>query len=469
MKKLLLSMLFVASALILSAQHEHHAPPKKEPAPRAKVDSVKHKKHTAPKQPVKKDTIPHKHDEHAQHAETNMSHAFSRNLPMNRNSSGTGWLPDEAPMYGYMMHSKKWMFMLHGSAWLRYNNQDFNGAGNRGDAKFDAPNWFMGMGQTPVGKRGLFRFSAMLSLDPLTVGGEGYPLLFQSGETYKGNPLVDRQHPHDLFAELSVAYTHMLSRDADVFVYLGYPGEPALSAPTFMHRPSSLYNPDAPLGHHWQDATHITFGVATVGVRYKNFKLEGSSFTGREPDEDRYNFDKARFDSWSGRLSYNPSKEWALQVSHGYIKSPEPLHPGEDVHRTTASAVHAKRFGKDRMLNSAVVWGYNYVDEHHKEHSFLLESAYSWGKNAVYGRFEFVEKSAEELNLDENEFGHDGLFKVNALTAGVHRQLFSVGKLNIGAGTQATLYVADDQLKHIYGKTPMAWQIYLRVYPGLMR
>jgi hypothetical protein len=468
MKKIWLSALFVAVTFTVAAQHEHHEPAKKQPA--AKTE--KKRQQAKPKQQVKKDTIPHKHTaamQHEEHTEGSMSHAFSRNLPMNRNSSGTAWLPDEAPMYGYMKHSKKWMFMLHGNAWLRYNNQDVSGAGSRGDAKFDAPNWFMGMGQTPVGKRGLFRFSAMLSLDPLTVGGNGYPLLFQSGETWKDQPLVDRQHPHDLFAELSVGYTHMLSRDADVFVYLGYPGEPAISAPTFMHRPSSMYNPDAPLGHHWQDATHITFGVATVGVRYKNFKLEGSSFTGREPDEDRYNFDKARFDSWSGRLSYNPSREWALQVSHGYIKAPEVLHPDEDVHRTTASVIHAKRFGKDRMLNSALVWGYNYVDEHHNEHSFLAESAYNFGKNAVYGRYEFVEKSAEELSLDEQEFGHDALFRVNALTAGFHRQLLSFGRLNLGAGTQATLYVADDQLKNLYGKTPWAWQIYLRLYPGLMR
>lgn len=244
-----------------------------------------------------------------------LSHSFSRNLSMNRNGSGTGWLPDNSPMYGYMLHSKKWMYMFHGNIFLRYNNQDVGNKGSRGGSKFDAPNWFMGMGQTRVGSRGLFRFSAMLSLDPLTVGGEGYPLLFQSGETWEGEPLVDRQHPHDLFSELSVGYTHMFSKDADAFVYLGYPGEPAFGPVAFMHRVSSLYSPDAPIGHHWQDATHFTFGVATLGFRYRDFKLEGSSFTGREPDEERYGFDKPRFNSWSTRLSYNPSPEWALQVS----------------------------------------------------------------------------------------------------------------------------------------------------------
>src|SRR5690606_17825074 len=111
-------------------------------------------------------------------------------------------------------------------------------------------------------------------------------------------PLVDHQHPHDLFSELSVAYTYMISDDVDVFAYLGYPGEPAFGPVAFMHRPSSLYNPDAPISHHWQDATHILFGVGTLGFRYKAFKMDGSLFTGTEPDEDRYNFDTPRFNSW---------------------------------------------------------------------------------------------------------------------------------------------------------------------------
>lgn len=149
--------------------------------------------------------------------------------------------------------------MLHGNVFLRYNSQDFSNKGSRGGSKFDAPNWVMFMGQRRAGNKGLFRFSAMLSLDELIAGGSGYPLLFQSGESYKGKPLVDRQHPHDLFSELSVGYTHAFSKNVDVFAYLGYPGEPALGPVAFMHRPAALYDPDAPLSHHWTDATHITF------------------------------------------------------------------------------------------------------------------------------------------------------------------------------------------------------------------
>jgi hypothetical protein len=279
-------------ALISNAQHEHHMPMK---------DSSKSKeKDTVTMQMPGDTTMMHhnhasmEHDDHTamQHDMDmgNMSHSFSLHLPMQRNGSGTAWLPDASPMYGYMYHSPKWMYMLHGNLFLRYTNQDFSNKGSRGDAKFDAPNWAMFMGQTKIGKNGLFHFSTMVSLDPVTER-TGYPLLFQSGETYKGKPLVDRQHPHDLFSELSAGYSQALSNKSDVFIYVGYPGEPALGPVAFMHRPSSLDNPDAPITHHWLDATHITFGVATVGVRYGNFRIEGSSFTGREPGEMRFNFD----------------------------------------------------------------------------------------------------------------------------------------------------------------------------------
>lgn len=185
---------------------------------------------------------------HMEH-ELPMTHAFSLSLPMSRNGSGTGWLPDASPMYGYMLHSEKWMYMFHGNIVGRYTNQDISNKGSRGDEKVDAPNWFMAMGQRKIGSRGLFRFSSMFSLDPI-FGGDGYPLLFQTGETYNGLPLVDRQHPHNLFSELSVAYTHQFTKDIDAFAYFGYPGEPALGPVAFMHRPSSQNNPDSPLGHH---------------------------------------------------------------------------------------------------------------------------------------------------------------------------------------------------------------------------
>ena len=358
--------------------------------------------------------------------------------------------------------------MLHYNLFIRYNKQDLSDKGSRGDDMFDAPNWLMFMGQRQVGEKGLFSFATMFSLDAVITGQKGYPLLFQSGESAHGVSLVDRQHPHDLFSELSVSYSYALSKNADVFAYVGYPGEPALGPVAFMHRASSLDNPDAPISHHWIDATHITFGVATIGVRLGEFKLEGSSFTGREPDENRYDLDKPKFDSWSGRLSFNPSANWAFQVSHGFIKSPEWLHPDEDVHRTTASAIFSKKL-KASSINATAVWGMNKIKEHNGENAILVEGEWRKNKLAVFSRYEWIQKSIEELDLSETIYGHGAVFPVNAITAGFNYDLLNIGQTRLAGGGQFTLYHADERLNSLYGRNPMAVEVYLRLYPGRMK
>jgi hypothetical protein len=410
----------------------------------------------------------HNHSGGHEHGEAPMSHAFSRNLPMTRNGSGTSWLPDNSPMYGYMFHTKNWMYMLHGNAFLRYNKQDLLNRGSRGGGKVDLPNMVMLMGQRNVGRRGLFHFNTMFSLDPVTVGGAGYPLLFQTGESWQGRPLVDRQHPHDFIAELSVSYAHAFSPKADLFVYLGYPGEPALGPAAYVHRPSGFFNPDAPLTHHWVDATHITFGVATLGFRYGAWKIEASSFTGREPGENRYSFDKPRFDSWSGRLSFNPGPRWALQASHGFIREPEVLHPGENVNRTTASATFSDRGYGERFTNITALWGLNKVAGHHGEHGLLLEGSRTARRTTVYGRYEWVQKSVEELNLDEARYGHDALFPVHAFTAGSSYDLLALGQTRLALGAQLSFFSPDRRLHSLYGQNPVSGQVYLRIYPRAM-
>ena len=397
-----------------------------------------------------------------------MNSQYSLDLPMNRDGSGTSWVPDETPMYGYMYHHKGWMTMIHGSLFLRYNNQDVFKSGGRGGTKVDAPNWFMVMTQKQIGKNGLFSVGTMFSFDPFLVGPGGYPLLFQTGESYKGNKLVDRQHPHDLFAEISPSYTQRVAKDADVSVSIGYPGEPALGPPVFMHRLSAMNNPDAPLTHHYADATHITFGVATLGFRYKDVKLEGSVFTGREPDEFRYNFDKPKFDSYSFRLSYNPSSEWALQVSNGWIHSPEDLEPAQNVDRFTASAIYTRTLNYDSYLATTLVYGQNHFSDNGKTlPSVLLESSWQMHKTAVYGRYEYVRKDAEEFELTD-AYPANPNFNINAFTLGVNRQLTSFGQTNLTSGVQGTLNFSPSLLRNLYGAAPAAVEVYLRLSPSIM-
>ncbi|WP_210515482.1 hypothetical protein [Hymenobacter terricola] len=395
--------------------------------------------------------------------------SFSKNLPMTRQGSGTSWHPDNSPMYMQMYQPKGWDVMLMYSLFLRYTRQNANHDARRGDANFRANSYVMAMANHLVGQRGLFSVQAMLSADPLTVGGAGYPLLFQTGESWQGEKLHDHQHPHDLVSELAVAYTYAASSDVDLTAYLGYPGEPAIGPPVFMHRPSAANLPSAPLGHHWQDATHIQFGVATLGVRYRNAKLEGSLFTGREPNENRYSFDRPRFDSYSARLSVNPATNLALQASMAHINSPEELEPDDNVDRTTASVLHNAALGPESILSSTLVWGMNRHSgsgDAYYSHSFLLESNLQARQFNLFTRLETLQLNYDELllpALTDND-AHASR-QVSAFTLGASKYLAktTAGWLDLGlTGTLNAFNTDNLALLNAYGKNPLSFEVYLR-------
>src|SRR5262249_11025717 len=194
--------------------------------------------------------------------------------------SGTSLQPasTNVPMWHFMPAG--WSIMLHMNLTVGFSNQ----GGPRGVGKAESQNWFMGMAEHKLGP-GQLMLRAMVSAEPLTAPHGGFPLLFQTGETYHGQGIVDAQHPHDVFMELAAMYTIPLSERVSVQFYGGPVGEPALGPTAFMHRASASENPSAPLGHHWQDSTHITHGVVTAGITAGLFKFEGSLFHGAEPDE----------------------------------------------------------------------------------------------------------------------------------------------------------------------------------------
>jgi len=379
---------------------------------------------------------------------------------MSRESSGTSWVPDSTPIYGRMFMVDDDMLMLHGAIFPRYTNVTTN----RGDDRIDAPNWLMVMFSHSLGENTQFGLRAMMSLDPLTEGGRGYPLLLQSGESWHDQPLHDRQHPHDLFDELSFSVSHKFDFDLSSYFYFGYPGEPALGPPTFMHRASAMDDPDAPIGHHWQDSTHVTFGVATAGMQWRNLKVEGSVFTGGEPDENRYDFDRPRFDSFSGRVSWNLTQNLALQGSFGYIKSPEALEPNVNRHRTAASAIYNQPLDPDSNWATTFVWGQN-NDSGEKTQSVLVESNYQRNRDSVYMRWEFVQKSGRELVLAREDLNE--IFPVNAVNLGYVRGLSRGRGIDVGLGGQFTIDFWPGELDRYYGSGPgYGFEVFLRVRPS---
>jgi hypothetical protein len=273
-------------------------------------------------------------------AATMAMHGMLGRYPMAREASGTSWQPDASPHSGIMLMEDDWMVMLHGRVLGILDSQ----SGPRGDSDAFASGMAMAMASRDFGANDTLGLRAMLSLDPF-MGRRGYPLLLATGETANGvTPLLDRQHPHDLFMELAATWSHRLSRDDSLFVYGGYPGEPALGPSAYMHRVSGEDIPQTPISHHWMDSTHVSFGVATLGWVHEDWKLEVSQFTGREPDQQRFDFDTARFDSTAARLTWNPDANWSLQVSDGFLKSPEQLEPAVNENRLTASATYYRDF-----------------------------------------------------------------------------------------------------------------------------
>lgn len=394
-----------------------------------------------------------------------MSSSVDLNDPMSQEASGTAWLPASSPMYGKMIMGHNGdMLMLHGAVMPRYVNV----GSKRGDRRFDAPNWFMGMYSHPLDAKSQLGLRGMFSLDPVTEGGNGYPLLFQTGESWHGQPLHDRQHPHDLVDELAATYSRLIGGNRSAYLYLAYPGEPALGPPTYMHRLLAYDLADAPIGHHWQDATHITFGVATAGLNLgSRFKVEASDFTGREPDENRYSFDKPRFDSYSGRLSYNPDADNALQVSYGFIKNAE--GDGANQHRLTASWLYNWPLGEDASLTTALVWGQNNLTTEGKTNSYLAEADYQRGRDTLFTRIENIQKSGHELFLPEESL-HDRKFTLGAYTLGYVRDLTHGTGIDTGLGFAVTADTKPSALDADYGGgTPVSFQIYLRLRPSRMK
>jgi hypothetical protein len=373
---------------------------------------------------------------------------------MTREGSGTSWQPEATPMQGLHFMRGDWSLMAHGFVNAIYDKQ----TGPRGDEKAFTESMAMLMANRPAGP-GTLGLRAMLSLDP-TMGKSGYPLLFQTGETANGStPLVDRQHPHDFFMELSTSYSIPFGNDGSVFAYFGLPGEPALGPPAFMHRFSGMRNPEAPLTHHWLDSTHITFGVATLGVSRGPFQLEGSWFNGREPDQFRWNIETRRFDSWSARFSYNPLPELSMQVSYGDLERPEQLEPDVRVRRTTASATYHLNRG-DLQWATTAAYGRNRKtgpSTDASEPGWLLESTLVLrDTHAVFARVEQVDNS--EL-FEEGHPLHGETFRIRKLSLGYIFDFAKTGPVKWGIGGLVGFLDAPSRLDPYYGSSPRSYMV----------
>lgn len=336
--------------------------------------------------------------------------------------------------------------------------------GLRGGTQFRAQNWLMLMAHRTVGT-GMLTLNGMFTVEPATIGAAGYLELFQHGEAYKGLPVVDAQHPHDAFMQLDARFAQPIGKTTLLFSG-GPSSSPALGPTAFMHRLSASENPTAPLTHHTFDSTHVTFGVATVGVRRGWFTLEASAFQGREPDWKRWDLNLGKFDSGSARLTVRPHPELEFQVSRGRLIQPEELEPGNQ-NRTNGSLswtrMHpAGGFTAITLLSGRVSRTYSWTG------AFVAEGTHWMGNTAVFGRYEGTGVESEHLLFPGFvHTPHPGelIDKLHAVTAGATRRLFKQAGIDVALGGDVTFYKVPDRLLAAYGSRPLGAHVTLRIRP----
>jgi len=406
---------------------------------------------------------PHEHQPQAQDmsmAGMHMDEPSESQLPSPHAGSGTGWQPASVPEHDWMWMRGGWELMAHGVIFADYNQQ----GGPRGAGKAESVNWGMLMEQHKLGA-GTILFRQMFSAESLTSPHPGFPELFQTGETYHGQQLVDHQHPHNLFAELAVLYTLPLTKKISWELYGGPSAEPALGPVAYLHRVSVSELPMAPLSHHLQDSTHTSFGVITTGFVIDRIKLEATAFNGREPNEQRWSIQLGALDSWSGRASVAPTRNWTAQYSVGRLERPEALEAGSQW-RQTASVEYNRPFAGGNWATSAV-WGrvHKVATDAHLN-SYLLESTLNFReRNYVFSRLELVDKD----ELFPQAPVHPA-YRIGAYTFGGERDLLRASVVNqpwqLGLGADVTFYSKPAVLEPAYGNFPVSFQIFLRLRPA---
>ncbi len=386
----------------------------------------------------------------------NMPMEHQNALPSPHEGSGTAWQPASVTAPQWMGMHGGWELMAHGVIFTDDNQQ----GGPRGEGKGESVNWGMLMEQHRLGA-GTILFRQMFSAESLTSPHPGFPELFQTGETYHGEPLVDHQHPHNVFAELSLLYTLPLTKRISWEFYGGPSAEPAIGPVTYIHRASASELPLAPLSHHLQDSTHTSFGVVTTGFVMDRVKLEASAFNGHEPNEERWSIQFAALDSWSGRVFVAPTRNWTAQYSIGRLEHPEALEPGSQ-RRQTASVEYNRPLAGGNWATS-LIWGrVHKIATDTNLNGYLLESTLTFRlRNYAFSRLELVDKD----ELFPQASTHPA-YRIGAYTFGGVRDLIQNRAWQLGLGADVTFYSKPSALDVSYGNNPVSFQIFLRVSPG---
>ena len=404
--------------------------------------------------------------------------ALPLGIPLSRLGSGTSWVPDATPMRAFHGSLAAWTLMVHGAMFGQYDRQE----GLRGDQQVGLVDWEMLMAARSVAG-GLLRLNVMTSLQPLVTGDSGYPELLQTGGVTGRTRLVNRQHPHNLIGELAATYDRSLTSNLATSLYVAAVGEPAIGPVAYMHRPSGADDPFAPIGHHWQDATHESRGVATLGLYTRRVKVEGSAFNGRDSDEYlSLDYTGARLDSYSGRVSLAPTPNVTMSAWAAYVYAHDPLEVPIGMQRYGVSFLNVNRAPNGRTISTGLVYGINVHHHGSREHNhddptaktynlspaLALESSVDVTSRAtVFGRIEEVDKTADDLGFQGGDLTQT--FMIRAISLGGAYRVTSFRGAALSVGARGTVNLLPEDLRLTYQTTrPVGFSVYLRLRPDVL-
>ncbi len=373
--------------------------------------------------------------------------------PATRLASGTSWQPDATPMDALHGRLGGWQLMLHGSVFFGYVRE----TSTKGSARLGSANWLM-LGASRAALGGSLALTAMGSMETLTLGSCGYPLLFSAGPLCSTDGVREYQHPHPPLMELAARWEQPVSGRLGLLLYGGLAGEPALGPVSSVHRASAAFDPVSPITDHELNPAHVADGVVTAGLVASRWKLEGSIFNGEPVNGDRFAPSLAPLHSQSARLSYNPAAHWSLQASAGRIHSTVSHYPGagSTLRMITLSASQNQPLGEGQWATT--------VGAAHMHDGFLPLSAALFEtalsptmRHTFFARAEYAQRDDPRITIIEHEDGsHDHIanprrLRVAELSAGYQLRV-RMGSAEAGIGGRASLSFVPTQIADIYGR-----------------
>lgn len=357
------------------------------------------------------------------------------------------------------------MWMVHGNAFFVQTIAE----GPRARNRFAVPNMMMTDAGHTVGDRHYLNVNFMATFEKWTFPKDGYPELLQIGERNEDDqPYIDGQHPHSSpIMGLTISDTIRLGGGKDhLKVYFAPRGQTTEGPIAFMHRPTGMINPDAPLGHHiGQDVSHITSTVFGTSLGLGRTRIEASTFYGREPEPSKVDLPLGTPNSYAGRLIYEFSDDVQAMASASYVKEPEPHDPTlEKIYRYSASAYSRHDLSSGWMLHHSFVFGLtNFYDNTSALRSFLDEFWFhSNSKHNYWGRIEVLERTPNELAIPVTAGGNDPHW-ITALTAGYTYDFMKFDGSKIGAGVSVTKNFLPSEFRNTYGGDPWSGRFFVQL------